>query len=114
MNGTGSGNGEQRHADLVGGGDQPGRRALVGKFGAESQPDGLHAGGVELGQVGPAAVGGVGQQQADGQQQLAALQPRAGMGQLGDRGGLDLAVSAAMTGHQLQTRVRGRRPAPRQ
>ena len=35
-------------------------------------------------------------------QQLAALQPRARMGQLGDRRGLDLATGAGVPGHQLQ------------
>ena len=49
-----------------------------------------------------AAVGAVRQQQTDGQQQLAALQPRTGMGQLGDRRGLDLAVDRRVARDQLQ------------
>ena len=51
--------GQQRHPYLVGGRDQPFRRPLVGKVGAQPQPDGLHSGGVEFGQVGPTCVGGV-------------------------------------------------------
>jgi hypothetical protein len=94
--------GEQWHPDVVGGGDQPGRRPLMGELGAESQSDGPHPGLVEFGHVGPAAGGGAGQQQADGQQQLAALQPWAGMGQFGDGRRLDLAVGAGVAGHQLQ------------
>ncbi len=106
MNGTGSGTVSQRHPDLVGRGDQPRRRPLVREVGAQAQPDGPHSCGVEFGEVGPAAVDGVRQQQPDGQQQLAALQPGAWVGQLGDGRGLDLAVRTAASGHQLQPEVR--------
>ena len=58
------------------------------EVGAQAQPDGPHFCGIEFGEVGPAAVDGVRQQQADGQQQLAALQPGAWVGQLGDGRGL--------------------------
>ena len=102
MNGTGSGTVSSGIPISSAAATSVRRRPLVRQVGAQPQPDGPHPGGVELGEVGPAAVDGARQQQPDGQQQLAALQPRARVGQLGDGRGLDLPVGAG----------RGRPPAP--
>jgi hypothetical protein len=76
----------------------------MGKFGAQPETDRPHAGVVKLADIRPAAVDGAWQEQPDGQQQLAALQPWSGMSQFGHRGGLDLTVGAAGACDQLEAK----------
>ncbi len=97
------GDGQQWHPDGVGGGDEPLRRGLMRQFGAEAQPDRPHSCAVKLLHVGATACGAVGEQQPDGQQQLTALQPGAGTGQLGDRGRLDLSAIRPDARDQLES-----------
>ncbi|GAA5128684.1 hypothetical protein GCM10023320_48000 [Pseudonocardia adelaidensis] len=64
---------------------------------------------MQPGHVGGAARVGLVEQQADGEQQLPALQPRSRLRELGHGRGLDLAVQAAAAGDDAepQRRIRG-------
>ena len=97
------GHGEQRHADGLARRRQRFRHHLVAQARPEAQPERGHPRRVEVRDVVVVAV----QQQPDREEQLAALQPRPRLGELGDRGRRDLPIQpAAARGHlQAQRRI---------